>query len=311
MSVADSGTRPNLTINTKIKRWTTLFSGKKDVLMSSPTSTGSAEEEETSSVFKKFHVPHFHTKRSKSTSLECPYEPKAPEPIMPPPMQCSPDSISSPPWEYPTQNQKRHSMNVFDYDNQYHSDTDISSSSEFTLVDSVPTVRIRRRSSCPTYDALSLTSTTVSNSTTLVENDIMSITETQTRMSSTVFKKYTHPADKKTSLKHCRKMKARAAEAAANGTVARSSSSFLKYLYIPNVFDPVNHETVLEMASIKPRKYQLYRKTSWKREAKALMTWHHTLESSMTRPGPPPHPKVIFFFYCCIGDLNIIFLACG
>ncbi|KAG2206111.1 hypothetical protein INT47_003760 [Mucor saturninus] len=311
MSVADSGTRPSLTINTKIKRWTNLFSSSK----TSPThsaigsSSPSSEEEaltavtEHSSVFKKFHVPHFHTKRSKSTSVEyTPFEPVAPQPIMPTPVPCSPDlhSSSPPPWEY-TKTQKRHSMNVYDYDTQYHSDTDVilSDTLDLTPIESVPTVttpttptntnRIRRRSSCPTYDTLSLT-TTESGTSTLVENDIMSITEVHTRISS-VFKSYTHPADKKCNLKPCRKMKARAAEAAANGTVARSSSSFLKYMYIPNVFDPVTHDTILAMASIKPRKYQLYRKTSWKTEAKALMTWHHTLDAYMAQPVTPEHPK--------------------
>ncbi|KAL9537334.1 hypothetical protein MBANPS3_011872 [Mucor bainieri] len=152
-------------------------------------------------------------------------------------------------------------------------------------------LRVRRRSSCPTYDSLSLSSASTSaSSKTLIENDIISITEQHTRHMS-VLKKYTHPADKKPAFKPCQKAKARAAEAAVNGEVVHANSLYssfcedsLKYLYIPNVFDPVTREPILEFAVIKPRKYQLHRKTSWKREAKALMTWHHTLEEQIRQP---------------------------
>lgn len=162
-----------------------------------------------------------------------------------------------------------------------------------TDVDGSPNaaLRVRRRSSCPTYDSLSLSSASTSNSSkTLIENDIISITEQHTRHMS-VLKKYTHPADKKPAFKPCQKAKARAAEAAVNGEVVHTNSLYssicedsLKYLYIPNVFDPVTREPILEFAAIKPRKYQLHRKTSWKREAKALMTWHHTLEQQIRQP---------------------------
>ncbi|KAL7323708.1 hypothetical protein PS15p_210326 [Mucor circinelloides] len=156
---------------------------------------------------------------------------------------------------------------------------------------SAAALRVRRRSSCPTYDSLSLSSSSTSNSSkTLIENDIISITEQHTRHMS-VLKKYTHPADKKPAFKPCQKAKARAAEAAVNGEVVQTNSLYssfcedsLKYLYIPNVFDPVTREPILEFAVIKPRKYQLHRKTSWKREAKALMTWHHTLEQQIHQP---------------------------
>lgn len=156
--------------------------------------------------------------------------------------------------------------------------------------------RIRRRSSCPSYDRFSMSS----SGSTVVENDIIAITEQHTRTS--VLKKYTHPADKKSPFKSCQKAKARAFEAATNGNTVQPGgnpliSSFcedsLKYLYIPNVFDPVTREPVLEFSTVKPRKYQLHRKTSWKREAKALMTWHHTLEEYLRKPTPPMQDVII------------------
>lgn len=178
-----------------------------------------------------------------------------------------------------------------------------SPSSDTTLVSSTnrssTNGRVRRHSSCPSYDSLSVK--TNSTTSTLVENDIISITEQHTR--TTVFKKYTHPADKKPALKSCQKAKARAAEAAANGTTVQAGNSFvstfcedsLKYLYIPNVFDPVTREPVLEFSAVKPRKYQLNRKTSWKREAKALMTWNHALEEYISNsPHEKPKPIVMY-----------------
>lgn len=168
--------------------------------------------------------------------------------------------------------------------------TSIPSTSSADDSASPASLRIRRRSSCPNYDTLSLSSTSTSSSKTLIENDIITITEQHTRHMS-VLKKYTHPIDKKPAFKTCQKAKARAAEAAVNGEVLSSNSLYssfcddsLKYLYIPNVFDPVTREPILEFAVIKPRKYQLHRKTSWKREAKALMAWHHTLEEQIHQP---------------------------
>lgn len=162
----------------------------------------------------------------------------------------------------------------------------IDHESDITLVGSTLSAggpQIRRRSSCPSYDQVSPTST-------LAENDIIAITEQHTRHMS-VLKKYKHPADKKSALKSCQKAKARAAEAAANGTSITQTNSFyasfcedMRYLYIPNVFDPVTRELIVEFSVIKPRKYKLHRKTSWKREAKALMSWHHTLEESIQKP---------------------------
>lgn len=326
-SITSGPNRPNLTINTKKKRWTSIFSKKSvevtEPLADSPTSSVFSEEGLTAtdskpksadplqSVFKKFHVPHFH-KRAKTTEYTN-FEPVAPEPIIPQLVNWSPETpLSPPPWELEKEPivpiRKRHSMlnnqiaSLFDEEEtvaastEYHSDSEIHNptdhASDVTLVET--SSRIRRSSSCPTYDSLSLTS---SNST-LVDNDIMSITEQHTRHMS-VFKKYTHPADKMPALKSCQKKKARAAEAAANGNVGSQSNFFLKYLYIPNVFDPMTHETILEFAAIKPRKYQLYRKTSWKREAKALMTWHYTLEQYMQEPTKPLDSKVksIYFIH--------------
>ncbi|KAG2237455.1 hypothetical protein INT48_005488 [Thamnidium elegans] len=172
-------------------------------------------------------------------------------------------------------------------DTEMFSPTDsIDHESDVTLVGSTLSAgepQIRRRSSCPSYDLASPTST-------LAENDIIAITEQHTRYMS-VLKKYKHPADKKPALKSCQKAKARAAEAAANGTSITQTNSFyasfcedMKYLYIPNVFDPATRELIVEFSVIKPRKYKLHRKTSWKREAKALMSWHHNLEESIQKP---------------------------
>lgn len=194
----------------------------------------------------------------------------------------------------------------------------LSRSSTFassTLVGDSSFSRLRRRSSCPSYDhfSMSTSSTSSSNSSggsTVVENDIIAITEQHTRTS--VLKRYTHPADKKSPFKSCQKAKARAFEAATNGNTVQPGgnpliSSFceesLKYLYIPNVFDPVTREPVLEFSTVKPRKYQLHRKTSWKREAKALMTWHHTLEEYLRKPTPPMQNAIIVSCsvrLCCI-----------
>jgi hypothetical protein len=149
---------------------------------------------------------------------------------------------------------------------------------------------LRRRSSCPAFDTLSINSTSTSSSATLVDNDIISITEQHTRHTP-AFKMYTHPADKKPAFKVCQKAKVAAAEAAANGNSIQLNNPFfstlceesLKYLYIPNVFHPETREPVLEFSTIKPRKYELHRKTSWKKEAKAMMTWHHTLEENIRK----------------------------
>ncbi|KAI8638399.1 Dbl homology domain-containing protein [Parasitella parasitica] len=334
---------------------------------SSPTITGSSTSssvenltDDSSSPFKKFHLP-FHKRNnsqgnaSSTTAAasiamtahkqEEHYTPTAPERIMPSLVNWSPEApVSPPPWELndakPLFNRKkRHSLSNHNfYDDfrrpsstssrsipveDYHSDSEaistnikplqsnspsdsIDRNSDVTLVGltsipstsstdnnsagSPPTLRVRRRSSCPTYDTLSLSSDSTLSSKTLIENDIISITEQHTRHMS-VLKKYTHPVDKKPAFKTCQKAKARAAEAAVNGEVVQTNplySSFcedsLKYLYIPNVFDPVTREPILEFAIVKPRKYQLHRKTSWKREAKALMTWHHALEEQIQRP---------------------------
>jgi hypothetical protein len=301
-------------------------------------STGSVHN-----TLKKFHLPQFHkrsnSQQHKSTATvieERMYTPTAPEPIMPTLVDWSPqEPISPPPWELSPSNNKRHSL-MFQVEADYHSDSEIDrlnssdvspttiNSSDITLTavsinssssyddSSSAGTRLKRRSSCPTYDTLSVNSST--SSKTLVENDIIAITEQHTRYMS-VLKKYTHPADKKPVFKSCQKVKARAAEAAANGESVHVSNSIyssfceesLKYLYIPNVFDPVTREPVLEFSAIKPRKYQLYRKTSWKREAKALLTWHHLLEDKIRKPTPLKHlPKelLIFFFFFFFFVLN-------
>jgi hypothetical protein len=72
---------------------------------------------------------------------------------------------------------------------------------------------IRRRSSCPTMHALSPSSST----STLVENDndIISITQAHTRHTSLL--KRNLVVEKKPAFKKCQKVKAKAAEAAAQG----------------------------------------------------------------------------------------------
>jgi hypothetical protein len=308
-----------------------------------PKSTDSSSIHSSGSVhstLRKLHLPQLH-KRSSSQhksaiSEDRMYTPTVPEPIMPTLVDWSPqEPISPPPWEL--SGNKRHSL-ANHYQDQveadttdYHSDSEIdrlnnstvsptstiTNSSDVTLgTSSLTTVsshssyddqgstHLKRRSSCPTYDTMS-----VSSSRTLVDNDIIAITEQHTRYMS-VLKKYTHPVDKKPVFKTCQKVKARAAEAAANGEPVHLSNSIyssfcedsLKYLYIPNVFDPVTREPILEFSAIKPRKYQLYRKTSWKREAKALLTWHHLLEEKIRKPAPAhPLPKeMVSFTICCV-----------
>lgn len=357
--------RPPLTVNTtniRRKKWGSLFSSRDRISPSGPlsskiTKSWTADDinvdalsidsdsvhsnSSAPSVFKKFHVPHFHLRSHHGSSpvlnketTKGEYIPVAPEPIMPDLVNWSPEApLSPPPWELqqkgtPVRN-KRHSlgyqyssMTVFDrYDEadsittldsanttDYHSDSEIgggrssndsskrlsnTSTPSSTLSRSSTLIgsnfpRLRRRSSCPSYDRFSMSS----SGSTVVENDIIAITEQHTR--TFVLKKYTHPADKKSPFKSCQKAKARAAEAAANGNtvqpgpfVASFCEDTLKYLYIPNVFDPVTREPVLEFSTVKPRKYQLHRKTSWKREAKALMTWHHTLEESLRKSTVP------------------------
>lgn len=341
----------------KLDSYTSTSSSEDQKSKSLDSSTSINNNNSAQSVFKKFHVPHFHKRTDTGhtptieESEECSYEPIAPEPIMPALINWSPEApLSPPPWELQYQqsepiyqhSKKRNSMgfdsiyssnSMYDrpYDEaeeesittldsaaavDYHSDSEIGNhsssrnkpanlssmnsigrSSDVTFVDDCgsstpPRTFLRRRSSCPTYDTLSLNSTSTSSSTTLVDNDIITITEQHTRYVVT-FKKYTHPADKKSGFLGCQKAKNAAAEAAANGTVVQINnpiiSTFceesLRYLYIPNVFHPETREPVLEFSTIKPRKYELHRKTSWKREAKAMMTWHHTLEEYIRRPN--------------------------
>ena len=295
-------------------------------------STFSSKDSDRSSEFssnhrKKFHVPHFHIRSFSqygspvSKDVKTEFNPVVPEPIMPQFVHWSSLDLplSPPPWELkdnimsatsPTDNSttKRSSMGYhmsFDsYDAEeeslastistgYLSDSEINTtgkkpkrSSTRSSASDKSVRMLRRHSSFPNYDALSL----ASSNATLVDNDIISITEQHTR--TTRFKRYTHPADKKPALRSCQKAKARAAEAAANGTTVQYGNSIvstfceesLKYLYVPNVFDPITREPILEFSSVKPRKYQLHRKTSWKREAKALMTWHHTLDEYLQQP---------------------------
>ncbi|KAI7900955.1 Dbl homology domain-containing protein [Cokeromyces recurvatus] len=165
-----------------------------------------------------------------------------------------------------------------------------TSTSSFNSNATLSSPVVQRRSSCTTYDAVSVSSMDTNiSSKTLVENDIISITEKHTR-DMPVLKRYKHPSEKKTPLKPCQKAKVRAAH--PEYLTHHHSFSFcedhLKYLYIPNVFDPVTREPILEFATIKPRKYELYRKTSWKREAKAMMTWHHTLEEKLRKSSHVP-----------------------
>ncbi|KAI9486312.1 MAG: Dbl homology domain-containing protein [Benjaminiella poitrasii] len=242
---------------------------------SSYKSTDSYSSNSVHSAFKKFHLPHFHKRSNSTHKVPLPdndiYAPKAPEPIMPSLVDWSPeDPLSPPPWELTDDSKmssKRHSMGernmtsdaasatytdqidatVLNQENGYHSDSECDK-----FNNNVPTTNV----------------------------------SPQHTRDVPVLKRYKHPSEKKSPLKTCEKARARAAEAAAQGeSIGHHTLSFceenLKYLYIPNIFDPLTREPVVEFATIKPRKYKLHRKTSWKREAKALMTWHHTLDEKL------------------------------
>ncbi|RCH77914.1 hypothetical protein CU098_002489, partial [Rhizopus stolonifer] len=263
-----------------------------------------------SQVFKKFHMPHFSKRTNTASFIQdtlSQYQPIIPEPIMPTLVNWSPEvPISLPPWEL-DDNSKRHSIafqqtsafveepsvledhesfstigshsdsEIFDHNNRTSPSTtessdvtSLSTQSSHDINDTFSLPVIRRRSSCPIFDRSS-SSFSSSTSKTLVENDIIAITEFHTRNMS-ILRRYRHPVEKKSAFKPCQRAKARAAEAASNGELMTHTNSFfdslcedtLKYLYIPNVFDPVTREPIVEFALIKPRKYQLYRKTNWK-----------------------------------------------
>lgn len=236
----------------------------------------------------------------KSTKGEL-FTPIPPEPIFPTLVDWSPkDPISPPPWEQDDfdlldqhKHLKQHSLsdnslmnNQSDFD--LSSLTDTQSNDSSTLVGD--TQILQRRFSCPNMNRLSLQSS-ISSSTLVENNDIISITVEHTR-NVTLLKKNNPPTEKKPVLKTCQRTKERAAQAAAQGeTIHVDNPLFsvlceesLKYHYIPNVFDPETGEPLVKIASIKPRKYQLRRKVNWKKEAKALMKWHHSLESLLQQP---------------------------
>ncbi|KAG1468862.1 hypothetical protein G6F56_003593 [Rhizopus delemar] len=323
--------RPSLSVNTKKKRWSGLLSKNKQntsTTVSNESLVESPESEKTlfqsidpkpthrrlnstgSKFKKKFHLPSFCKQETKPAT----YTPEIPEPIMPPLIDWSPETPLSPlPWELPSptnnlkkrlsfETPKSYSFNSFheedsesadteEEDVEYHSDPELNElnlselSSDVTLI-SNETSLLRRRSSCPDYDTISRTS-----SPTVVERDILSITDQSTRQMS-AFKNHKHSVDRKVILKPCQRTLARAAEAAANGDTTRHTPLLMhfceetaKYLYIPNVFDPVSREPVLQFTNIKPRQYQLKRKTSWKKEAKGLRVWHDTLKESLQHPS--------------------------
>ncbi|KAI9244803.1 Dbl homology domain-containing protein [Sporodiniella umbellata] len=324
------GVRPILT-NTK-KRWSGLLSKNKhntspvapsedlvespdsDKTIFPPVNPKSAHRRANSNgcnFKKRFHLPSF----GKQDITADGYTPEIPEPIMPPLIDWSPETPLSPiPWELQTTSNppkkrhaldasKRYSFNSFHDDSEsvdteeedldYHSDPELNEmdiheiSSDVTLI-STGSSHLRRRSSCPDYDSLSQSSTS-----TVVEKDILWITDQSARHMS-AFKNHKHAAERKATFKPCQKTLARAAEAAANGDTTPRHTPLLmhfceetaKYLYIPNIVDPVSHKPVLKFTNIKPRQYELKRKTSWKREAKGLRVWHDTLKDILQSPSP-------------------------
>ncbi|KAI8355713.1 Dbl homology domain-containing protein [Blakeslea trispora] len=173
---------------------------------------------------------------------------------------------------------------------QESSDYALSTTSSRSSMDPVP--RLQRRSSCPDFEQIAYSSTSsdsLSSSSTLVEKDIIHITELHTR-DITLLRKNQHLTERRSPFKPCQKTKKRT----SYGEAMMAHSYFfdnlcedtLKYLYIPNLFDPVTREPIVEFATIEPRKYQLYRKTNWKREAKAMLAWRHSLEERLLQPLP-------------------------
>ncbi|CAO3701379.1 hypothetical protein G6F70_004739 [Rhizopus microsporus] len=283
-------------------------------LKSSDTMTSQESSSTNGSAKKKFSFPHF--RRHSGLTEKSTYVPEVPEPIMPPLIASSPDEVlSPPPWEAEDINRKRHSLSAaklysFTYheeeeeeeelpdteeDEEYHSDPELlNNNSNLSSISSDVTLHpasignrhsLRRRSSCPSYDAISLSS----SSSTMVEKDILYVTEQHTR--NMLLLKKNRPVDKKVTFKPCQKVIARAAEAAANGDTVSGPmflpfcEETLRYTHIPNVFDPDTREPVLQFTNIKPREYQLRRKMNWKKEAKALMTWHDTLQVLLNQPS--------------------------
>jgi hypothetical protein len=211
-----------------------------------------------------------------------------------------------------------HSDNEITKLNRHESTHSIGHSSDVTLVESRhsnnSSPELTRRSSCPNIaddDSVSSSSTLASvitptsSSSSWNDKDIIAITEQHTRR-MTGLKKYVHPVEKQPTFKPCQKAKARAAEVAASGNTLPPGSSpsicsiyddNLKYLYIPNVFDPITNEPVLEFTSIRPRRFKLHRKTSWKKEAKALMVWQQGLKNSLSNSQPSNALVITFFFF--------------
>ncbi|KAG1551725.1 hypothetical protein G6F51_001664 [Rhizopus arrhizus] len=291
------------------------------------TDTFSSSDSGSTLFKKKFHFPSFRKQEPQLTG----YMPEVPEPIVPSLIDWSSEApLSPPPWEShqpkETTVKKRHSMvppKSYSFtcfqeedvesldtedDTDYHSDPELINnlsdmnlsnlSSDVTLnsTDTQHEHGLRRRSSCPDYDLTPLTTST------MVEKDILWITEQNTRHMS-LLKKYTHPVDKKVAFKPCQKAVARAAEAAVSGnTISHHGPIYLhfceetlRHLYIPNVFDPITREPILQFTNIKPRQYQLRRKTSWRKEAKGLMVWHDSLKELVEKDSlvnSHPHKKL-------------------
>jgi hypothetical protein len=278
------------------------------------------------SVFKKLQMSQRNKKRYSSDMIQIS---DVPEPVMPSLVNWSPEApISPPPWEYDNKPPllKRHSSglrsqvnsikNMFQPESDasgYHSDNEITKlnrhesthsighSSDVTLVESRhsnnSSPELTRRSSCPNI----ADDDSVSSSSTLA-----SVITPTSSSSSWNDKKYVHPVEKQPTFKPCQKAKARAAEVAASGNTLPPGSSpsicsiyddNLKYLYIPNVFDPITNEPVLEFTSIRPRRFKLHRKTSWKKEAKALMVWQQGLKNSLSNSQPSNALVITFFFF--------------
>ncbi|KAI8875733.1 hypothetical protein K501DRAFT_338527 [Backusella circina FSU 941] len=271
--------------------------------------------------FRKLHVRSLNKIRS-STDATSYFDhvvvPDAPEPIIPSVSEWTPETslTSPPPWEYlqnhiyTSSNHNYHGLsNKEKRMGRLYTDVDIVKLNRKATIRSVdqsfaPSIHssnstpdISRRKSCPGDYDITSDSTTLINDTahshSFSEKDIIVITEEHTRHMS-VLKKYTPPVNKNPVFKGCRKVKAQAAEMAAQGNPIHLSHSsglysticedYLKNIFIPTVFDPYTHQPIVDFLAIQPRKFQLQRKMSWKREAKALNIWQQTLKKSIDNP---------------------------
>jgi hypothetical protein len=270
------------------------------------------------SAFRKLHVRSLSKIRPSADAtsyFDHVVVPNAPEPIIPSLAEWTPEDslLPSSPWEFLQKSNltlSNHNYQGLSKEEKrmgrIYTNVDIAKVNRKATIRSVdhsfaPSIHssnsapdISRRKSCPgDYDAISDAATLVNDTSpshSFSEKDIIVITEEHTRQMP-VLKKCTPPVNRNPVFKGCRKVKAQAAEMAAQGTPIHITHSnvlysticedYLRNLFIPTVFDPDTHNPIIDFSAIQPRKLQLRRKSSWKREAKALNIWQQTLKQSM------------------------------